>query len=120
MRSKRCYSAGVKPFAGAERSGVQEMEFECRLSEAEMREAVHLNRTAGGRVAWVMRNLRVILVLAVVLAVIVANLTGGTRNWAAVAALVCAGAALVAISVWSDSFGIRQMAKRINAACVRM
>ena len=96
------------------------MEFECKLSDAEMREAVGLNRTGAGRTAAVIRNVRLAFILVVLLVVIVANLTGGSRNWGAVGGMVAAGVFLVAVWAWSAGLRTRRMAKRINAACERM
>lgn len=96
------------------------MDFECKLSNAEMREAVSLNRGASGQVWWVLRNLRIVLILVVLLAVIAANLKGGARDWSAVAGLVAAGAFLIAIRLWTSGLRTRRMAKRINGACERM
>jgi hypothetical protein len=96
------------------------MEFACKLSNAEMGEAVKLNRTKVSRMWWFVRNLRLIMIVGVLLAVMAANLRTGSRNWGAVVGLACAGAFLAAAVAWSSSFGTKRMAKRINAACERM
>lgn len=96
------------------------MEFECKLSNAEMQEAVNLNRSAVGRTASVIRNVRLGFILVVLVIVIGANLTGGSRNWGAVGGMIAAGAFLIAVWVWSTRLRTRRMAQRINGACKRM
>lgn len=100
--------------------GEYEVEFACRLTSTEMREAVRLNRTKVKRMWWFVRNLRLIMIAGVLLVVMVANLRTGRRNWGAVVGLACAGALLAAAVKWSSSFSSKRMAKRINAACEQM
>ena len=96
------------------------MEFDCKLTKAEMREAVRLNRTKAGRLWWLLRYLRLIMVFGVLLVVMIANLRSRVPNWGAVVGLAAAAAFLAVVAVWSWSFRDRRKVQRMNAAGERM
>ncbi len=96
------------------------MEFACKLSNAEMREAVRLNRTKVTRLWWLLRYLRLIMVVGVLLVVMVANLRSHHPNWSGVVGLAFAAALLAVVAVWSWSFRDRRRVQRMNGAGERM
>ncbi len=91
------------------------MEFECKLTNAEMREAVQLNRVRAARLWRVLRFLRLFMVVGVLLAVMVSNLRSKTPNWGAVVGLAFAAAFLAIVAVWSWAFRDRRKVRRMNA-----
>ena len=92
------------------------MEFAYKITNAEMREAVRLNRTKVARLWWLLRYLRLIMVVGVLLVVFVANLRSRTPNWGAVVGLAFAAAFVAVVAVWSWAFRDRRRVQRMNAA----
>ena len=91
------------------------MEFQCKLTNAEMREAVRLNRTRAARLWRVLRYLRLFMVVGVLLVVIVFNLRSRTPNWSAVVGLAFAAAFVAVAAVWAWTFRDRRRVLRMNA-----
>jgi len=96
------------------------MEFAYSLTNAEMREAVRLNRTKAARLWRLLRYLRLIMVVGVLLVLMVANLRSHHPNWAAVVGLAFAAAFVAVVAVWSWSFRDRRRVRRMNGAGERM
>ena len=91
------------------------MEFECKLTSTEVREAVRLNRTKVSRLWWLLRYLRLIMVVGVLVVVTIVNFRSRVPNWGAVVGLAFAAAFLAIVAVWSWAFRDRRKVRRMNA-----
>jgi hypothetical protein len=97
------------------------MVIDCKLSKADMSEAVRLNLSGGFWFATVLRSLRIVMILGVVvIAAAVKLLNHDTKNWQPVGILLGVGVLFVALYIWRITNSIRRTAARVNTACDRM
>jgi len=97
------------------------MVLECQLKPAEMREVFRMNLSKGFWVRIVVINIRLLLLLAVVGAAVIAKIAHQDgRDWQGIVSSLAVALLLIGFYVWRLLNTVKQSAAKVNAACDRM